>query len=58
MIFLTHLLRTPYDKTAMPVKRINAFRIGTPERGAALFDPYKTAPLPDVIASATTVGRH
>jgi len=31
----------PYDNTVMPVKRIDAFRIGSLGRRAALFDPYK-----------------
>jgi hypothetical protein len=36
--------KIPYFKAAMFVKRINAFRIGDPGRGAALFDPHSGAP--------------
>ena len=47
--------KLPYDKAEVPVKRIDAFRIGDPGRGAVFFDPYKLhAPLPEVITSATT----
>ena len=47
--------KLPYDKAAMPVKRIDAFQIGGHGRGAVLFDPYILhAPLPEVIASETT----
>jgi hypothetical protein len=31
--------KLPYDKVAMSVKRIDAFRKGDPGRGAVLFDP-------------------
>ena len=51
--------KLPYDKAAMPVKRIEAVRIGDPGLGGALFGPTQThAPLPEVIASKTTGGRH
>ena len=47
--------KIPYDKAVMPVKRIDAFRIDDHGRGAVLFDPYKHALLPEVIANATLI---
>jgi hypothetical protein len=38
---LTLLSKIPYDKAAIPVKRIDAFRIDDPGQRAVLFDQYK-----------------
>ena len=55
LILLTPIYqKLPYDKAAMPVKRIDAFRIGD-LGGERFFSTHTThAPLPEVIASATT----
>lgn len=51
----TNIPRLPYDNRALPVKRIDAFRIDDHVLGKFSFRPIPThAPLPEVIASPNT----